>query len=221
MTSPAGDGLSPRKTRIHDLAERLARGRAGWIARNAYYHERDWDYMRFLVPPGSRILDLGCGTGRLLAELSPSRGVGIDFSGVMIEVAREANPAFEFHLGDIEDSSVLAAIEGPFDAVILADTVGSLDDVESLLNNLRPLVGSETRLIVCYYSQVWNPLLRLAERLGGKMPQEPQNWLSSDDIEGLLRLAGFECIKREWRLLLPRFLLGWALWSTTHSAPCR
>ena len=208
MTSPAGDGLSPRKTRIHDLADRLARGRAGWIAKNAYYHERDWDYMRFLVSPGSRILDLGCGTGRLLAELSPSRGVGIDFSGAMIEVAREANPAFEFHLGDIEDSSVLAAIEGPFDAVILADTVGSLDDVESLLNNLRPLVGSETRLIVCYYSQVWNPLLHLAERLGGKMPQEPQNWLSSDDIEGLLRLAGFECIKREWRLLLPRFLLG-------------
>jgi SAM-dependent methyltransferase len=208
MTGPANDTLSPRKTRIRDLAEQLAHGRAAWIAKNAYYHERDWGYMRFLVPAGSRVLDLGCGTGRLLAELAPSRGVGIDFSEAMIETAREACPELEFHVGDIEDSAVLAEIEGPFDAVILADTVGSLDDVETLLKNLQPLTSPETRIIVCYYSQVWNPLLRLAERLGGKMPQEPQNWLSSEDIEGLLTLAGFECIKRDWRLLLPRFLFG-------------
>jgi glycosyltransferase involved in cell wall biosynthesis len=44
--------------------------------------------------------------------------------------------------------------------------------------------------------------------LGLQMPQPRQNWLSSDDIANLLYLADFDTIKREWRQLLPRRLLG-------------
>ena len=40
----------------------------------------DRKFMRFLVPKDSRILDLGCGTGELLASLEPSHGVGVDLS---------------------------------------------------------------------------------------------------------------------------------------------
>jgi glycosyltransferase involved in cell wall biosynthesis len=36
------------------------------------------------------------------------------------------------------------------------------------------------------------------------MPQPEQNWLSQPDIENLLALADYECIRREYKLLLPK-----------------
>ena len=46
---------------------------------NAAYREADLEFMRFLIPPGKRVLELGCGRGDLLAALEPSYGVGVDF----------------------------------------------------------------------------------------------------------------------------------------------
>ena len=86
-TAPAFS-ISARKAAIRDLADQIAPQRDSWIKRNRFYYEGDYRYMRFLVPAGLRVLELGCGTGRLLAELNPSFGVGVDFSPKMIEIAR-------------------------------------------------------------------------------------------------------------------------------------
>ena len=94
---------SKRKDAIRDHADRGAGTRNGWIERNRYYYENDYRYMRFLIPEGLQILDLGCGTGRLLSELRPAKGVGVDFSANMIEVAKANYPQFEFYTGDCED----------------------------------------------------------------------------------------------------------------------
>ena len=40
------------------------------------------------------------------------------------------------------------------------------------------------------------------------MPQPEQNWLAMKDIEGLLDLADYDVVKREWRVLMPKRLLG-------------
>ncbi|MCH7710628.1 MAG: glycosyltransferase [Proteobacteria bacterium] len=199
---------SRRKQAIRELSDRLAPERDRWIARNGYFHEEDRRYMRFLIPEGLSVLDLGCGTGQLLAALNPSRGVGIDFSEGMIEVARRNHPGLEFRVGDVEDPSVLAALDGPFDVIVLSDTIGSLNDCESMLGNLHGLCGRDTRLVIAYYSFLWEPVLTLAEKLGLKMPQGPQNYLSAEDIAELLALADFEVIRREWRQLVPLRLFG-------------
>src|SRR5262245_23015407 len=49
-----------------------------------------------IVPPGARVLEIGCGRGDLLASLEQSHGVGVDVSGRMIEAARERHPELEF-----------------------------------------------------------------------------------------------------------------------------
>jgi SAM-dependent methyltransferase len=205
--------LSPRKSAICELAERLAPERETWIARNAFYYEEDYRYMRFLIPEGARVLDLGCGTGRLLAALKPSRGVGVDFSGAMLEIARREHSSLEFHLGDVEDPETMARLKGPFDYIVLSDTIGSLDDCQSTLSNLHPLCTSDTRIVIAYYSKMWEPILGMAKALKLQMQQVRQNWLATEDIENLLALADFEVIKREWRQLLPRrmFGLGWLI----------
>src|SRR5471032_2644579 len=85
---------------------------------NAAYHEDDLKFMRFLIPPGKRVLELGCGRGDLLAALQPSYGVGVDFSARTIARADALHPDLHFVLGDAEDSTTLASIEGPFDYIV-------------------------------------------------------------------------------------------------------
>lgn len=200
--------LSPRKLAIRDLADRLAPERHRWIERNKYYYAEDVRYMRFLIPEGAEILDLGCGIGDLLAALKPSRGVGVDFSSCMIEQARRRHPHLEFQTGDVEDPAFVSSLSGPFDYIILSDTIGSLEDCEATLSSLHALCSRRTRLVIAYYSHLWEPVLKLAEKLGRKMPQEPQNFLCTEDIRHLMHLADFEMVKREWRQLIPRRLLG-------------
>jgi len=109
--------LPPRRERIRALSDRLAAERAGWIERNRYFHEQDRRTMRFLVPAGSRVLELGCGIGDLLAALEPAAGLGIDFSPAMIAVARQRHPALSFEIGDVESPETIERIEGRFDYV--------------------------------------------------------------------------------------------------------
>ena len=143
----SGD-LSPRKQAIRDLADRLATERNRWVERNAYYYEEDRRYMRFLVDEGLRVLELGCGTGQLLDALKPSHGVGIDISRGMIEIAQADYPDLEFHVSDVEDATVLADLDGPFDVIVLSDTIGSLEDCETTLASLHDLCHRDTRLVI-------------------------------------------------------------------------
>jgi ubiquinone/menaquinone biosynthesis C-methylase UbiE len=215
----AHEGSSDRIAAIRTVFDRLAPTRRQWIERNRYFYEADYAYMRFLIPPGTRVLDLGCGTGDLLSALAPSHGVGIDLSPEMVRIARETYPTLEFFAGDIEDPAVIGAIEGPFDYVILSETIGYLADCETTLTSIRRLTTPTTRLIVAYYSRLWEPWLRLAEWLGAKMPSYEQNWLATSDTRNLLNLAGYEVVHREWRLLLPRRALGLEILVNQFLAP--
>ncbi|MGI9419540.1 MAG: glycosyltransferase [Geminicoccaceae bacterium] len=205
----APSSWSDRKRQIHQHSEALAPERQKWIDRNAYYYEADLAYMRFLVPEGVRVLELGCGNGQLLAGLNPAYGVGVDFSNRNISIAESRYPHLQFHLADIEDGvSLSEAVDGPFDYIILSDTIGSLDDCQAALEGLHQFCHDRTRLIIAYYAYFWEPALKLAERLRMKMPQEPQNALGTADIANFMKLAGFEPINREWRQLLPLKALG-------------
>src|SRR4051812_26273734 len=66
---------------------------------NVAYREDDQKFMRFLIPPGKRILELGCGSGELLAALQPSYGLGVDFGARTVARAKELHPDLHFVLG--------------------------------------------------------------------------------------------------------------------------
>ena len=205
----AAPPASSRKQSLLATAECLASSADRWRGRNRYFHEEDARYMRFLVPPGSRVLELGCGTGWTLDRLQPRKGIGVDFSPAMIERARAHYPHLEFKVGDVEDPSVIESFVGtPFDAIVLSDTIGALDDVQTAFAQLHRLCSADTRIVVAYRSELWYPILRLAELLKLKMPGLSENSLSADDISAILALAGFEEVKREWRQLLPKRLFG-------------
>ena len=132
--SPASLQLSSQRKR--DLLEHFeANGEEleRWREFNAAYHEDDRKFMQFLIPPGKRVLELGCGRGDLLAALKPSYGVGIDFGAETIAQANARHPELYFVLGDVEDPATLEGIEGPFDYIVIADTIGMFEDIDGTL----------------------------------------------------------------------------------------
>ncbi len=208
VSAGASAGLTPRKRSILETFDREAGRRADWRSKAAFFHAEDNAYLRFLVPPGLRVLEIGCGTGDTLAALKPSFGVGLDFSPPTIAEARAAHPGLEFHVGDAEYPEVIAALPGPFDVILIVDTIGFLDDVQELFERLHPLCTRETRLVIAYFSHLWRPLLRLAEGLGLRMRQPETNAMSPADTRAVAELGRFDPVRTEIRLLSPFRLFG-------------
>lgn len=208
MPVEAVTGMSPRKEMLRSLSDGLAADRDQWIERGAFFHREDLSYLKFIIPEGLRVLELGCGTGHLLASLRPSFGVGVDFSGGMIARARANHPDLTFLEGDIENPDFIASLPGPFDVIVIVDTLGFLDDCQNLLASLHALCTRETRLVIAYFSHLWYPALKGAEAVGLRMRQPAQNVLAPEDVRALVDLADFEPVKTERRLLSPLRMLG-------------
>jgi SAM-dependent methyltransferase len=177
----------------------LAPFRDAWKARFPTYHREIERLCRCLVPPGASVLEVGCGTGDLLHALRPRRGVGLDISSGMVEVARGKYPELEFQTGDVE----CCEFKEQFDYIVLSDVLGHLQDVWTAFRNLRGACHERTRVIVTYYSHLWEPIIRLAERMRLKMPQAMQSWLPPQDLANLAEVTGFEPLKQGYWLLCP------------------
>jgi len=177
----------------------LADKRLKWKKRNRFYHSLMVKYFRFLIPEGSRVLEIGSGTGELLDAVKPSYGLGIDLSPNMTEIAKRQFPELVFITQDAENLE----LEETFEYVILSDVIGSLWDVQCAVANLRKVTDNQSRLIISHYNFLWEPTLRFLELLGLKARQPLQSWLSMKDIVRIFELEGFECFKTMRKVLFP------------------
>jgi SAM-dependent methyltransferase len=182
----------------------VARKRDKWNGWGGTYHRRLEEVYRFLVSPGLRVLEVGCGFGDLLAALKPARGVGVDFSAEMIQRARAKHPALEFSLADVHD---LTGVDGQFDIIVLSDTVNDLWDVQRVLEGMKRFCLPSTRVLINFYSGLWQFPLAVAQWLNLAAPTLAQNWLTPEDLRNMLSLAGFEAV-RGWQEILWPLPLG-------------
>lgn len=187
--------------------DHIAQKRDSWSGMGGWYHRRLNEIYTFLASPRLRILEIGCGMGDLLASLNPSHGVGVDFSAEMIERAKKRHPALEFHHLDAHD---LSSLEGEFDIIIFSDSINDLWDVQRALEQVKRFCKPHTRLILNFYSHLWQIPLKIAQSLNLAAPMLDQNWLTPEDVTNLLRLAGFETIRTTNEILFPLPLGGFA-----------
>ncbi len=193
---------------VKNFFDRIAEKRDTWKKWNSYYYREHYKYLRFLISENQRVLVLGSSTGQLLNELKPFYGVGVDISEKMIEIARKKYPSLTWIHGDIEAPDVLLGIKGPFDYIVLSGTLGYIKDCQEVFNRLHRLCNRNTRLVINYYSWLWDPILFIGEKLRLKMPQIDRNWLSSKSIRGILKLEDYDTVKTEWRQLVPFNFIG-------------
>jgi SAM-dependent methyltransferase len=170
-----------------------------------YYHRTLTRIYQFIIPRGSRVLELGCGKGQLLAALAPAVGVGIDFSPSAVRVAQESHPQLHFIEMNAEELNLPAET---FDFIILSDLVNDLWDIQSTLEKLQSYCHPRTRIILNFHSHLWQGPLRLARRLGLATPLLRQNWVTVGDIRQLFTLSGFETLKHWSEMIVPLAIPG-------------
>jgi len=185
----------------------VARKHDAWRGMGRWYHRRLQEIYRFHISPELSVLEIGCADGHLLAALKPARGVGVDFSQEMIRRAKEHHPELEFIHADADD---LSQIKEKFDVIILSDLVNDLWDVQRVFEQIKSLCTARTRIILNFYSRLWQTPLNIARKLNLATPNLYQNWLTREDINSLLILAGFESIRITQEILLPLPLGGFA-----------
>lgn len=130
-----------RATRGERYAEAYAESFRARAAEGADVHG-EAALVEQLAPPPSRVLDAGCGTGRLGARLA-GRGyhvVGCDADDTMVAVARREHPAVPWEVADLADLGG-APLGAPFDVVVLAGNVIPLLDPGTLLAAARSCAG--------------------------------------------------------------------------------
>lgn len=183
-----------------DHFNRIAPKRDYWRKKNSYYHNELELLLKFLIPKGQKVLEIGCATGDLLNSINPAYGVGLDLSDAMINLAKKKYPTLNFSVDDAEDLK----LEETFDYVVMSDLLGELNDVWKAFRELQNVASEKSRIVITYYNYLWEPVIRFAEKLGLKMPQDYQNWLSIEDIQNILYLNGYEVIKSGYRMLIPK-----------------
>lgn len=190
------------KTEIKNYFDKLAESREYWIRKNQYYYHSLINLFSFLVPPEKRVLEIGCGTGDLLASLKTKKSVGVDISPKIIAIARKKYPNLKFYEMDAEELN----LEEKFDYIIASDLVSFLYDIEQIFKAWHKVCHDHTKIIITHYNFLWEPLLVLAEKLRLKMPQKIHNWLSPNDVKNILYLADFEVVKTGRFLIFPKYI---------------
>jgi SAM-dependent methyltransferase len=173
-----------------------------------YFHDYLARILRARIAPGQKVLDVGCGSGDLLASLQPTSGVGIDLSGTAVAAARAVHGGgpLSFHQGDGTDPEVLKSLGGPFDAVLMVNVVTTLADVQAAFEAVAAVSHERTRLFVYSYSRLWQPLVRAAEMMGLKPRPPAEAWLPPEEVRNMLDLADFEVVRRDYQVVMPLYV---------------
>jgi ubiquinone/menaquinone biosynthesis C-methylase UbiE len=60
--------------------DKVAKKLENWNGWGGYYQKRISQIYQFNIPQGQEVLEIGCGSGNILASLKPSYGLGLDIS---------------------------------------------------------------------------------------------------------------------------------------------
>jgi trans-aconitate methyltransferase len=95
--------------------------------------------------PGERVLDVGCGTGHLTAQIAASGAFlyGIDQSAEMIRQARKKFPELRFEVMDAREIS----LEESFDAVISNATLHWIKEPERVIRGIVKVLKPGGRFV--------------------------------------------------------------------------
>lgn len=180
--------------------DEIARDYDYWKQKNAYYYDTIKAFLARIIPPGSRVLEVGCGTGEILDTMRPSRGVGIDISAEMVKIAATKFPQHIFIHSSIEDLQ----LDEQFDYIILVDVVDHVYDVMDVFKSLYKFCKPDTRVILTTISPWWEPVLSFMEKIGAKMPEGPHNFIDKWHLRKIFEMMDFTVSYSGFMLLFPK-----------------
>ena len=168
----------------------------------------DYKIITSIIPPQSRVLDLGCGDGELIAWLMEHKDVdarGVELLPDLVQAAISRGASV--YQGDIE-TSLNDYPDQAFDYVILSQT---LQQTRHPLQVLRNMLRVGKRAIVAF-PNFGHYSVRLAHLFSGRAPRNrlfPYEWYDSPNLH-FLTVDDFEmlCAKENWPVERTIFLAG-------------
>jgi len=164
-----------------------------WAEEKAAFRRRlDYQLMSDLVPVGSRVLDLGCGDGELLAGLKAQRGCEV--RGIEIDAVHVRNciqRGIPVYHGDMMEG-IRHYRDGAFDLVLLSQTLQQTADPVRVIHEMLR-VGK--RAIISFPNFGWWRT-RLQLLITGRMPRHsllPYEWYNTPNVH--------LCTVRDFRIL--------------------
>lgn len=179
-----------------------------------WYKERAWYYYSWLkkicrlhIPLAhqKRILELGCGTGDVLAYLNPKFGLGIDISENMIAIAKKKHRTLKNLRFETCAGETLTTKE-KFDIILMPDVIEHLADVRQTFARLARIADRKTKIIVTMINPLWEPILMAGEHMGKKMPEGPHNRMTYRELKHILNQLGLMVMKRAFYVFVPVFI---------------
>jgi ubiquinone/menaquinone biosynthesis C-methylase UbiE/DNA-binding transcriptional ArsR family regulator len=192
--------------------ERLAAVRsARAAAAQAYFrrHAAEWDRIRKLhvadaaveaaivaalgERPFRSLLDLGTGTGRMLELLAPQieRGIGIDLSHAMLELARARLERAGFKHCSVRQGDIFNLVlpAQSFDVVIIHQVLHFLDDSAPAIREAARMLQPGGRLLVVDFAPHDLEFLRdeFAHRRLGFAPETVTQWMQAAGLKPMLQ----------------------------------
>jgi ubiquinone/menaquinone biosynthesis C-methylase UbiE len=196
--------MSPidQKENVEEHFDEVAKKYDYWKNKNWYYYETIKSFIGRIIPEGASVLEVGCGTGEILASVKPSRGVGIDISSEMTKIAARKFPQYDFIHAPIEELK----INEKFDYVIMVDVVDHVYDVMDVFENLFKFCKPTTQIILTTINPWWDPILMLMEKIGAKMPEGPHNFIEKRNLSKMVELLDFSISYSGYMLLFPKYI---------------
>jgi trans-aconitate methyltransferase len=174
-----------------------------WNARlyddkHAFVWEKAKDIVGLLAPkPGERILDLGCGTGHLAAEITAvgANVIGIDRSSDMIAEAKTKYPELEFEVLDGRELS----FDRQFDAVFSNAALHWILEPEKVIRGVAQALKPGGRFVVEFggkgnVQHLMTAIAQAFSNFGIRLDREADPWYypSIAEYAGLLEEHGLE-----------------------------
>jgi 2-polyprenyl-3-methyl-5-hydroxy-6-metoxy-1,4-benzoquinol methylase len=190
--------------RVGGHFDRVAPDYDMWKQKAHHYYDALKASLRDIVPPGSKVLEVGCATGDILASLAPDVGVGLDISPEMIERASGKHPELRFVVHDL----MHGPLDERFDFVVAADVAEHVPDLDTMMRSLAAMLTERGLAVVVTANPLWSPVLHLAEWLKLKMPEGDHEWRSREDLVASARCAGLRERSFDRSMIVPRDVPG-------------
>lgn len=170
--------------------------------KNAFYYINLKKLLGHLITKNKTVLEIGCGTGDLLASLRSKKGYGIDISPKMIQIAKKKHARrinLSFSVKDIQNFK-----NKKIDYVFMSDVIEHLPHPQKVFDQISNSIKQDTVFINTMANPIWEPILMIAEKLHLKMPEGEHHRYSSKQVIRMLKRAGFTILHHDRCLLLPK-----------------
>lgn len=189
-----------KQTSVKDHFDKLAPDYDYFKMKNEYYYNNLKNILKKLILSKKNIMEVGCGTGELIAFLNPKYGYGVDLSSEMI---KRANSKFESKKNLIFSTEWPSGCRKYFDYIFMADVIEHIVDPLVTLRKISSYMGPDTKFVNTMMNPVWIPLEKIYEFLGLKMHEGPHKRIKYEELRAIMENAGMKVVKHGYKLLMP------------------